>query len=60
MALILDTFEKVALPRVPNLTHLGLPVLLRGTQDPNLCGNSEMRSSLTRSFIGPKMITGLA
>lgn len=30
----------------------------RGTQEPNLCGNSEMRSSFTLSFIGPRMITG--
>lgn len=31
----------------------------RGTQEPNLWGNSEMRSSFTLSFIGPKIITGL-
>lgn len=31
----------------------------RGTQEPNLWGNSEMRSSFTRSFIGPNIITGL-
>lgn len=31
----------------------------RGTQEPNLWGNSEMRSSFTLSFIGPNMITGL-
>ena len=31
----------------------------RGTQEPNLSGNSEMRSSLTRSFIGPRTMTGL-
>lgn len=30
----------------------------RGTQEPNLSGNSEMRSSLTRSFIGPSTMTG--
>ena len=32
---------------------------LRGTQLPNLSGNSEMRSSLIRSLSGPRMITGL-
>lgn len=31
---------------------------LRGTQEPNLSGNSEMRSSLTRSFMGPRTMTG--
>lgn len=33
---------------------------LRGTQEPNLSGNSEMRSSLTRSFMGPRTMTGRA
>lgn len=33
---------------------------LRGTQDPNLSGNSEIRSSLILSFIGPRIMTGLA
>lgn len=33
---------------------------LRGTQDPNLSGNSDIRSSLILSFIGPRIITGLA
>ena len=30
----------------------------RGTQLPNLSGNSEMRSSLMRSLSGPRMTTG--
>ena len=30
-----------------------------GTQEPNLSGNSRIRSSLILSFIGPKIITGL-
>lgn len=34
-------------------------IYLRGTQLPNLSGNSEMRSSLTLSFSGPRMMTGL-
>lgn len=33
-------------------------VNLRGTQLPNLSGNSEIRSSLIRSFSGPRMMTG--
>lgn len=32
--------------------------ILRGTHDPNLSGNSEIKSSLIRSFSGPNMITG--
>ena len=32
---------------------------LRGTQLPNLSGNSLIRSSLIRSLSGPKMMTGL-
>ena len=32
----------------------------RGTQLPNLSGNSVMRSSLTRSFNGPRITTGRA
>jgi hypothetical protein len=35
-------------------------VHLRGTQLPNLSGNSEMRSSLILSLRGPRTITGLA
>lgn len=31
---------------------------LRGTHDPNLSGNSEIKSSFILSFIGPNMITG--
>lgn len=31
---------------------------LRGTQDPNLSGYSEIKSSLIRSFSGPRIITG--
>lgn len=31
---------------------------LRGTQLPNLSGNSEIRSSLIRSLSGPRMMTG--
>lgn len=38
-------------------TWLGLRYS-RGTQEPNLSGNSEMRSSLIRSFIGPSTMTG--
>ena len=34
--------------------------LLRGTQLPNLSGNSVMRSSLMRSFSGPRITTGRA
>ena len=30
----------------------------RGTHDPNLSGNSEIKSSFILSFIGPNMITG--
>lgn len=30
----------------------------RGTQEPNLSGNSEIRSSFIRSFMGPRMMTG--
>ena len=33
---------------------------LRGTQLPNLSGNSVMRSSLMRSFNGPRITTGRA
>ena len=32
---------------------------LRGTQLPNLSGNSDIKSSLILSFNGPKIITGL-
>lgn len=31
---------------------------LRGTQEPNLSGYSAIKSSLMRSFSGPKIITG--
>lgn len=41
------------------LLHKFLSFNLRGTQLPNLSGNSEMRSSLTLSFRGPRMMTGL-
>lgn len=30
----------------------------RGTHDPNLSGNSEIKSSFILSFIGPNIITG--
>lgn len=37
----------------------GVKSYLRGTHDPNLSGNSDIKSSLIRSFIGPRIITGL-
>lgn len=39
-------------------TNTDFSLDLRGTQDPNLSGNSEIRSSLIRSFMGPRMMTG--
>lgn len=49
-----------ATAQINQISDLHLLDLLdsRGTQEPNLSGNSEMRSSLTRSFMGPSTMTG--
>lgn len=47
-----------AVERYHKLVIISLLDNLRGTQLPNLSGNSEMRSSLMRSLSGPRTITG--
>lgn len=50
--------NKVALIYACVLLNCRIKVL-RGTQLPNRSGNSEIKSSLMRSFIGPRIMTGL-